>query len=233
MSTDDTTAMRQATERLIGEALGLDAWLRSALIRHFEPANFRTVFGSLWPLLARPTANQLTAVATTLIAAITDVQANDRPVLAGSARAIADAENATAGLWRALGDLVDAVDRHASARAALRPHLDRLGEALDALDVAVRLALVQQTLTAGTRSSTPVELRSVWLALHVAANGGATTERLDDLVTRIELMPADHRAVLSAVAGRAVDTDPLRAEMWAALKALVDALDPPPPGGAG
>lgn len=106
----------------------------------------------------------------------------------------------------------------------LHAAIENLGTALEALDSGARLELATETLTAGgVRSTAPAEARAFWRAIH-AATSGATPERLDRIVSTLEVGGPALRQSLVIIARRAQTGDPRRGPLWAALCTLADAV---------
>lgn len=106
---------------------------------------------------------------------------------------------------------------------ALQAALDALAAAEDALDPFVRIQMAMETLKAGGVHSThPAEARQFWLALHSVINSGATPERLDHLVSTLEVGGSTLRQALVITARKAVTGDKPRSAVW---RALVDVAD--------
>jgi hypothetical protein len=111
-------------------------------------------------------------------------------------------------------------DRSPTLQAAV----DDLAAAMEALDIFARLPLAQQTLAAGGGDSEhPPQAREFWLAVYSLTNG-ATTERLDHLVSTLEVGGPELRQMLVIIARRAVADDAPRAAVWQALQDVADSI---------
>jgi hypothetical protein len=107
---------------------------------------------------------------------------------------------------------------------ALQAAIDQLAAAENALGTVERLQMAQRTLAAGHDDKHPPQAREFWLALHVLINSGATPERVDRLVSTLEVGGGELRQMLVITARRAVTGDEPRAAMWQALQDLADSV---------